>query len=179
MNKILLFVAAIFGALCMQGCLTNISDDPHYDTGYIDGHVYRLVQDLPGVVTHDIFQNVRAIRMIRSEQVDKFVGETIVLISRGTEIVITSVYITKDIENGKEMNVQARIASGSYKGKYVVIKDISKLKILEGGGIFSSLQTRDPKYLEEKMKPNQSLQHNDPGCHASCLRTPRASRDRG
>ena len=31
-----------------------------------------------------------------------------------------------------------------------------------------------------KMKtPNQALQHNDPSCHESCLRTPRASRGRG
>jgi hypothetical protein len=26
---------------------------------------------------------------------------------------------------------------------------------------------------------NQALQHNDPSCHESCLRTPRASRGRG
>jgi hypothetical protein len=31
----------------------------------------------------------------------------------------------------------------------------------------------------DKRKPNQALQHNDPSCHASCLRTPRASRGRG
>jgi len=30
-----------------------------------------------------------------------------------------------------------------------------------------------------KSEPNQALQHNDPSCHESCLRTPRASRDRG
>jgi hypothetical protein len=28
-------------------------------------------------------------------------------------------------------------------------------------------------------RPNQALQHNDPSCHVSCLRTPRASRCRG
>jgi hypothetical protein len=28
-------------------------------------------------------------------------------------------------------------------------------------------------------QPNQALQHNDPSCHVSCLRTPRASRGRG
>jgi ribosomal protein S18 acetylase RimI-like enzyme len=28
-------------------------------------------------------------------------------------------------------------------------------------------------------EPNQALKHNDPSCHASCLRTPRASRGRG
>ena len=28
-------------------------------------------------------------------------------------------------------------------------------------------------------EPNQALQHNDPSCHVSCLRTPRASRGRG
>jgi hypothetical protein len=27
--------------------------------------------------------------------------------------------------------------------------------------------------------PNQALQHNDPSCHVSCLRTPRASQGRG
>jgi len=30
-----------------------------------------------------------------------------------------------------------------------------------------------------KKTPNQALQHNDPNCHESCLRTPRASRGRG
>jgi len=31
----------------------------------------------------------------------------------------------------------------------------------------------------QETEPNQALQHNDPSCHASCLRTPRASRGRG
>jgi hypothetical protein len=30
-----------------------------------------------------------------------------------------------------------------------------------------------------KTEANQALQHNDPSCHGSCLRTPRASRGRG
>jgi hypothetical protein len=30
-----------------------------------------------------------------------------------------------------------------------------------------------------RRRANQALQHNDPGCHESCLRTPRASRGRG
>jgi hypothetical protein len=30
-----------------------------------------------------------------------------------------------------------------------------------------------------RTEPNQALQHNDPSCHVSCLRTPRASRGRG
>ena len=29
------------------------------------------------------------------------------------------------------------------------------------------------------IEPNQALQHNDPSCHVSCFRTPRASRGRG
>jgi hypothetical protein len=33
--------------------------------------------------------------------------------------------------------------------------------------------------LKLKKQPNQALQHNDPSCHVSCLRTPRASRGRG
>jgi inorganic pyrophosphatase len=40
------------------------------------------------------------------------------------------------------------------------------------------------KYFESDIfvkseKPNKALQHNDPSCHVSCLRTPRASRGRG
>ena len=31
----------------------------------------------------------------------------------------------------------------------------------------------------EKTAPNQALQHNDPSCHAPCVRTCRASRGRG
>jgi hypothetical protein len=33
--------------------------------------------------------------------------------------------------------------------------------------------------LTKTTEPNQALQHNDPSCHVSCLRTPRASRGRG
>ena len=33
--------------------------------------------------------------------------------------------------------------------------------------------------MVKKPEANQALQRNDPSCHESCLRTPRASRDRG
>jgi hypothetical protein len=33
--------------------------------------------------------------------------------------------------------------------------------------------------VDFKKQPNQALQHNDPSCHVSCFRTPRASRGRG
>jgi len=33
--------------------------------------------------------------------------------------------------------------------------------------------------MQRKNEPNKAVQHNDPSCHGSCLRTPRASRDRG
>jgi hypothetical protein len=36
-----------------------------------------------------------------------------------------------------------------------------------------------PVTIKLKQKANQALQHNDPSCHESCLRTPRASRSRG
>jgi hypothetical protein len=36
---------------------------------------------------------------------------------------------------------------------------------------------KKPKKAEKT--PNQALQHNDPSCHVSCLRTPRASWGRG
>jgi hypothetical protein len=33
--------------------------------------------------------------------------------------------------------------------------------------------------ISDSSEANQALQHNDPSCHVSCLRTPRASRGRG
>ena len=41
---------------------------------------------------------------------------------------------------------------------------------------WSFLRVIHPAKINE---PNQALQHNDPSCHVSCLRTPRASRARG
>jgi chloramphenicol 3-O-phosphotransferase len=35
------------------------------------------------------------------------------------------------------------------------------------------------RFMQQQTEANQALQHNDPGCHVSCLRTPRASRGRG
>jgi len=35
------------------------------------------------------------------------------------------------------------------------------------------------KAKKKTIPPNQAVQHNDPSCHESCLRTPRASRGRG
>jgi len=47
------------------------------------------------------------------------------------------------------------------------------------GRSFVLARNRDLR-LEKRMKtPNQALQHNDPSCHESCLRTPPASRGRG
>jgi len=43
----------------------------------------------------------------------------------------------------------------------------------------ASVSTEVLKKKLERKRPNQALQHNDPSCHESCLRTPRASRGRG
>jgi len=48
--------------------------------------------------------------------------------------------------------------------------------ILAFGGF--AFQPSDEIFGEEN-PPNQALQHNDPSCHVSCLRTPRASWGRG
>jgi len=42
-----------------------------------------------------------------------------------------------------------------------------------------SAQQREAIGLPTKQPLNQAVQHNDPSCHESCLRTPRASRGRG
>jgi len=44
---------------------------------------------------------------------------------------------------------------------------------------FSPSKTQSVYRKVLKTEPNQALQHNDPSCHESCLRTPRASRGRG
>jgi hypothetical protein len=50
---------------------------------------------------------------------------------------------------------------------------------------FSRWQAKEREYAAAVAKRvaetelNQALQHNDPSSHASCLRTPRASRGRG
>jgi hypothetical protein len=36
-----------------------------------------------------------------------------------------------------------------------------------------------PDFHNVEAEPNQALQHNDPSCHAPCMRTCRASRGRG
>jgi len=44
---------------------------------------------------------------------------------------------------------------------------------------FSGEECGHVYYGQRINTPNQALQHNDPSCHVSCLRTPRASRGRG
>ena len=44
---------------------------------------------------------------------------------------------------------------------------------------YSPEQLAKPVTLQLTTEPNQALQHNDPSCHVSCLRTPRASWGRG
>jgi len=45
--------------------------------------------------------------------------------------------------------------------------------------VVSGLIVQYVKHRVKKQTPNQALQHNDPSCHVSCVRTPRASRGRG
>jgi hypothetical protein len=44
---------------------------------------------------------------------------------------------------------------------------------------YSPEQLAKPVTLQLTTEPNQALQHNDPSCHAPCVRTCRASRGRG
>ena len=152
-------LAVCLAMLGLQSCYTNISDDPNYDTGYVTGHIYRLAQDVNCIVYHDrIFRRSSSVLLLPPEDLARFVavgdGEAASL-PRGTKIVVTNVMISSDIENGRQMHVEAKFASGPYKGVYVFLKHISILKELANGGIFSSLQTRDPAYLEEEL-PNRS-----------------------
>ena len=65
------------------------------------------------------------------------------------------------------------------------LDDISQAKYeQEEDGAMRRIRFYFPEKLPEaieaqKRKANQALQHNDPSCHESCLRTPRASRGRG
>jgi hypothetical protein len=53
------------------------------------------------------------------------------------------------------------------------------LVIAAGIATVFSGQAVDKRKKMKTTEPNQALQHNDPSCHVSCLRTPRASRGRG
>ena len=56
-------------------------------------------------------------------------------------------------------------------------KTIKSMK--EDGLNVFALEITLTRLLSEKNEPNQALQHNDPSCHVSCFRTPRASWGRG
>jgi len=61
--------------------------------------------------------------------------------------------------------------SGGYVAVRVFFRDLTDLQVA----------LRIIRSIEWKRQnpPNQAVQHNDPSCHESCLRTPRASRGRG
>jgi len=58
-------------------------------------------------------------------------------------------------------------------------EELEKAKAALGLRDRDDIQTWFALHDADENRPNQALQHNDPSCHESCLRTPRASRDRG
>jgi hypothetical protein len=162
MKQIVLGLGILVGLVFLQGCFTNISGDPHYDVGYQKGHVYRLVNDVPGILFRgSLIKDLRSVSLITDARLGQYPlsnNETVVTIPKGTDILVTSVLLSHDIENGTQMLLQARIYSGPYKGTYANIDRISKIKRLEGGGMFSSLKTWDRELLEDETAPKLPLQ---------------------
>jgi hypothetical protein len=72
-------------------------------------------------------------------------------------------------------------AEGTQQGK-VLFELEGYAPVEETRSQFSGASAKITFELAIQMKrqtANQALQHNDPSCHVSCLRTPRASRGRG
>jgi len=76
--------------------------------------------------------------------------------------------------NGKPEKITVFVRS-SKKYEFAILEPDMFADILSTWSDDGSL-----RYLKKKKNPpNQALQHNDPSCHGSCLRTPRASWGRG
>jgi hypothetical protein len=150
-------------AVCVLfvGCTTDISGDSHYQTGFRPERIYRLRQDVLGIVVRDSpFHRVNYIILLAPKDKDRVAnhGEELVAIPKDTRIFVAHVLLTHDVENGTQMSLLARFDSGPYKGTPAKLDWISTVKKLEGGGIFSHLTIRDENFLEEEGSPNKAAE---------------------
>jgi hypothetical protein len=74
---------------------------------------------------------------------------------------------------------------GFVSGVFTDIPDIRLFSTIGGATLFAIVLGYFPLVMWSQLlkpienPPNQALQHNDPSCHVSCFRTPRASWGRG
>jgi uncharacterized membrane protein YebE (DUF533 family) len=69
------------------------------------------------------------------------------------------------------------LAAGDSKEEVIALVVPAKVLVAKATVEYVSYERYQSKH--EMKTPNQAVQHNDPSCHESCLRTPRASRGRG
>ena len=159
MQYALRLVLAAIGLALLQSCSTEINGNSHYRTGFEKGRTYVVRQDLNGRVDTDtLLRYVRNITLLKTPVVPpyKTATEELVVIPKGTRVLVTTLELTHNIESGTQMEFRAEFASGSYFGKTVVLSEVSKAAKLESGGIFSWLMVRDPEFIGEETTTNQS-----------------------
>src|ERR1035437_1178770 len=159
MRLFLLILSAVVGLAFLQGCTTEITGDPHYATGFEKGRVYVTQKDLNGVVDRDpLFRSLINITLLKTPVLPpyKTANEELVILPKGTRILVTMLALTHDIENGTQLAFVTEFASGPHAGKPVVLNQVSKGAKLEGGGIYSWLLVRDPEFIAEETKLEQS-----------------------
>jgi len=114
--------------------------------------------------------------------------------AREAESTMFEVMLTpKEYRAGKELHFYC-LRSGAYleivsaPGKTGRIVDSMAINTYSPKSYSSKMDPEYTKFHRSFMQcseydlgtePNKALQHNDPSCHESCLRTPRASRGRG
>ena len=88
----------------------------------------------------------------------------------GEDGIIFSIY-----EINWKSDSEVEVAGGYYEGSESA--SYNTYYLVKKGGKW--IVERNVMHTISLNTPNQALQHNDPSCHESCLRTPRASRGRG
>jgi hypothetical protein len=119
-------------SLIISGCATNISGDPRYPIGYVDGAEYHTTQALPGIAYRDLFGNLRSIEFWPPNSVPTVIhphGEIIVIPS-GTSVRVTSIQLEQNIEMGPVIWIFADVTSGPFVQARA---DVSRISIHERG----------------------------------------------
>lgn len=132
----------------LVGCVTNISGDPRFPTGYIDGAVYRTTKELKGLIYRDsLLGDLRSVRFFGPGANPKpLSGEKLVMISAGTKVRVLQVVYEKNWELGTKVDIIAVVISGPFSGASADLDGISFIE--KHPDVAWGLQRRDPSVLQ-------------------------------
>jgi len=111
-------------------------------------------------------------------QLDQYVGRKIKIVGEVSQTKVPTI-MGIEVEASYDLCGTICEAEGILVRWVVTEKDLKPWVQSRGAGVFYRLRKPFSNETVHVRPPNQALQHNDPSCHVSCLRTPRASRGRG